>query len=64
MQEILQNGFADFISMSRPFIREPNIVNRIRKGQADAVACVSCNKCFAAIANLMPVKCYNKGIPK
>jgi 2,4-dienoyl-CoA reductase-like NADH-dependent reductase (Old Yellow Enzyme family) len=50
--------------MSRPFIREPNIVNRIREGKADAVACVSCNKCFAAAANYMPVYCYNKGFPK
>jgi len=64
MEEVLKNGFADFISMSRPFIREPNIVNRIREGKVDAVACVSCNKCFAAAANYMPVYCYNKGFPK
>jgi 2,4-dienoyl-CoA reductase-like NADH-dependent reductase (Old Yellow Enzyme family) len=64
MEEILSNGFADFISMSRPFIREPNIVNKIEEGKADSVACVSCNKCFAAAANFMPVYCYNKGFPK
>lgn len=64
MQEVLNKGFADFISMSRPFIREPNIVNRIREGKADSVACVSCNKCFAAVANSIPVYCYNKGLPK
>jgi 2,4-dienoyl-CoA reductase-like NADH-dependent reductase (Old Yellow Enzyme family) len=64
MEEVLKNGFADFISMSRPFIREPNIVKKINEGKVDAVACVSCNKCFAAAANLMPVYCYNKGFPK
>jgi len=64
MEEVLKNGFADFISMSRPFIREPNIVNRIREGKVASVACVSCNKCFAAAANYMPVYCYNKGFPK
>jgi 2,4-dienoyl-CoA reductase-like NADH-dependent reductase (Old Yellow Enzyme family) len=64
MEDVLNNGFADFISMSRPFIREPNIVNKIKEGKADSVACVSCNKCFAAAANLMPVYCYNKGFPK
>ena len=64
MEEVLQNGLADFISMSRPFIREPNIVNKINEGKVDAVTCVSCNKCFAAAANLMPVYCYNKGFPK
>ena len=64
MEEVLKNGFADFISMSRPFIREPNIVKKINEGKADSVACVSCNKCFAAVANDMPVYCYNKGFPK
>ena len=63
MEEVLNNGFADFISMSRPFIREPNIVDKIKEGKTDSVACVSCNKCFAAAANLMPVYCYNKGFP-
>jgi 2,4-dienoyl-CoA reductase-like NADH-dependent reductase (Old Yellow Enzyme family) len=60
MDDVIRNGFADFISMSRPFIREPNIVNRIREGKAEAVSCVSCNKCFAAIPNDLPVRCYNK----
>ena len=64
MEEVLNSGFVDFISMSRPFIREPNIVNKIKEVKADSVACVSCNKCFAAVANLMPVYCYNKGFPK
>lgn len=64
MEEILNNGYADCISMSRPFIREPNIVNKIKEGKADSVSCVSCNKCFAAAANLIPVYCYNKGFPK
>ena len=50
--------------MSRPFIREPNIVDKIKEGKTDSVARVSCNKCFAAAANLMPVYCYNKGLPK
>ena len=28
MEEVLENNYADFISMSRPFIREPNLVNK------------------------------------
>ena len=63
MKEILEKQYADCISMCRPFIREPFIVKRIREGRAEAVACVSCNKCFAAVANNMPVQCYNKGFP-
>jgi 2,4-dienoyl-CoA reductase-like NADH-dependent reductase (Old Yellow Enzyme family) len=57
MEEVLQRGDADFISMSRPFIREPFLAKRLKEGRADQVACVSCNKCFAAIVKGEPVKC-------
>ena len=63
MREALEKQYADCISMSRPFIREPFIVKKIREGKAEAVACVSCNRCLAAVANNMPVQCYNKGFP-
>lgn len=41
----IRNEFADFISISRPFIREPNLVKRFREGKRE-VDCISCNKCF------------------
>jgi len=63
MREALEKQYADCISMSRPFIREPFIVKKIREGKAEAVACVSCNRCLAAVANNIPVQCYNKGFP-
>jgi 2,4-dienoyl-CoA reductase-like NADH-dependent reductase (Old Yellow Enzyme family) len=63
MKETLEKQYADCISMSRPFIREPFIVKKIREGKAEAVACVSCNRCLAAVPNNMPVQCYNKGFP-
>ena len=64
MEEVIENGYADFISMSRPFIKEPNIVNKFIDGKAASVSCVSCNRCFAGVANYYPVACYNKGFPK
>jgi 2,4-dienoyl-CoA reductase-like NADH-dependent reductase (Old Yellow Enzyme family) len=63
MRNALERRYADCISMSRPFIREPFIVKKIREGRAEAVACVSCNKCLAAVVNEMPVQCYNRGFP-
>ncbi|NQU02617.1 MAG: NADH:flavin oxidoreductase, partial [Syntrophaceae bacterium] len=42
MEEVLERGHADFISMSRPFIREPHFVKRIREGKLDSASCVSC----------------------
>lgn len=59
MEEVLDNNYADFISMSRPFIREPFLVKRIGEGKTKVASCVSCNKCFAAIARNLPVRCYN-----
>ena len=64
MEEVLENNHADFISMSRPFIREPFLANKIKEGKIDRVSCVSCNRCLAAVANDIPTYCYNKRFPK
>jgi 2,4-dienoyl-CoA reductase-like NADH-dependent reductase (Old Yellow Enzyme family) len=63
MEAVLNDGDADLISMSRPFIREPSLVNRFREGKSDAVSCVSCNLCFAAVFNNLPLRCYREGLP-
>ena len=63
MEDVLENNYADFISMSRPFIREPFLVNHIKKGKMEKVACVSCNRCLAAVPNELSAYCYNKGFP-
>ena len=60
MEQTLNDGHADFISMSRPFIREPFLVKKLKEGKADKAQCVSCNKCFAAIAKREPLKCHHK----
>jgi len=38
---------VDYISMARPFIREPGLANRWRSGNISPASCISCNKCFA-----------------
>ena len=45
MQSVLDKGIADMVSLSRPFVREPDLVNKLAAGQAKA-SCVSCNACF------------------
>jgi 2,4-dienoyl-CoA reductase-like NADH-dependent reductase (Old Yellow Enzyme family) len=64
MESALRSGVADLIGMSRPFSREPYRVRRIREGRTEAASCVSCNRCLAAIANDMPVRCYYAGFPE
>ncbi len=45
MQEALNEGKADLVSMSRAFICELDLVKRLAAGQEKA-SCVSCNGCF------------------
>ncbi len=63
MEKIVENGEADLISMSRPFIREPFLVKRFQEGKSTEASCINCNKCFAAMFNSIPIKCYEKGLP-
>jgi len=45
ISRLLDDERLDFISMSRPFIAEPDLGNRLKAGQARA-ACNSCNECL------------------
>lgn len=56
MDNIIANNVADMVSLSRPFIKEPNLVQRLQQG-AKKVECVSCNACF----NPKGLRCYYKG---
>ena len=62
METIISEKHADFVSLSRPFIREPNLVKNIRNGEKQ-VKCISCNRCLAAISSNLPSLCYVKKFP-
>jgi len=60
VEKILNEESADFISLSRPLIREPDLPNRWSKGiGGDAVACEYCNKCIS-IASQTGLRCVKK----
>ncbi|MEW6520854.1 MAG: NADH:flavin oxidoreductase [Thermodesulfobacteriota bacterium] len=46
-EKLVDDGIADYISMSRPFIREPELIRRWQAGDRRRAACVSDNLCFA-----------------
>jgi len=47
IEEILDEESADFISLSRPLIRQPNLPNLWLTGEGpDKAECVSCNACL------------------
>jgi 2,4-dienoyl-CoA reductase-like NADH-dependent reductase (Old Yellow Enzyme family) len=64
MEEAVQTGGTDLISLCRPFIREPFLVRRIREEKVDSASCVSCNRCGIALARNLPVRCYCRGLPQ
>lgn len=59
METILSDGKADFISMCRPFICEPDLVKKLKNGQTEA-KCIMCNYCGLVIEK-EPTRClYGK----
>jgi 2,4-dienoyl-CoA reductase-like NADH-dependent reductase (Old Yellow Enzyme family) len=45
-ERLVEDGVADYLSMSRPLIREPGLINRWKSGDLARAACVSDNMCF------------------
>ncbi|HTG00757.1 MAG TPA: NADH:flavin oxidoreductase [Nitrospirota bacterium] len=45
-ERALQSAGADYISLARPFIREPDLVKRWQGGDVSRARCISCNGCY------------------
>jgi 2,4-dienoyl-CoA reductase-like NADH-dependent reductase (Old Yellow Enzyme family) len=48
-EKFIQEKSADYISMSRPLIREPNLPNRWEIGDLEPAHCISCNLCYGTL---------------
>ncbi len=46
ISRVLSEGFADYVALCRPLIREPHLINRWKSGNLEKATCVSCNGCF------------------
>ncbi|MCX7973655.1 MAG: NADH:flavin oxidoreductase [Candidatus Aminicenantes bacterium] len=46
MERLVASGEIDLVSMSRPFIREPDLIIKFKRKEVSASQCISCNKCF------------------
>jgi 2,4-dienoyl-CoA reductase-like NADH-dependent reductase (Old Yellow Enzyme family) len=65
MERVLESGQADYISLSRPFIRQPNLVNLMEKDEGDPISCMNCNRCtFEIVVHYNPMRCYYADAPK
>ncbi|MEJ2639298.1 MAG: NADH:flavin oxidoreductase [Desulfosarcinaceae bacterium] len=59
IEEVLQAGAADFVSLSRPLIRQPDLPELWKSGKgADKAQCISCNACLPIGA--LPLACRAK----
>jgi 2,4-dienoyl-CoA reductase-like NADH-dependent reductase (Old Yellow Enzyme family) len=45
-ERLVQDGLADYIPMSRSFIREPDLIRRWKEGDRRRAECPSDNLCF------------------
>lgn len=44
-EEILRQGFADMVSMARPFLADPEFVQKAQTGRTDEInTCIACNQ--------------------
>jgi 2,4-dienoyl-CoA reductase-like NADH-dependent reductase (Old Yellow Enzyme family) len=57
MNDVISSGDADFLALARPFVREPDLVNKIAQGRRGPVDCVSCNICFLH-EGIDPLRCW------
>jgi len=48
-EELVGSGTADYISLCRPLIREPGLINRWRNGDRQRTTCLSDNSCFGPL---------------
>jgi len=57
IKNIIENTEIDFVSMCRPFIIEPNIVNKFQERQSVESKCIDCGYCLLGVAS-KKLKCY------
>ena len=46
MEEVLNAGEIQFLSLARPLVREPDLPNRWKSGDTRPSKCISCNMCY------------------
>jgi 2,4-dienoyl-CoA reductase-like NADH-dependent reductase (Old Yellow Enzyme family) len=61
IKEIISDKSIDFVALSRPFIIEPDIVNRFQQGQ-ESSRCINCGYCLIGVTS-NKLRCYYGKIP-
>ncbi len=56
-QKLVTENTADYIAMCRPFIREPDLINRWKSGDHGKAQCISCNNCVEQVKQGKGLSC-------
>ena len=56
-ERLVAEGYTDYISLSRPLIREPQLIARWKSGNLRKATCVSCNGCLGAARSGQGIYC-------
>ncbi len=56
-EKLVNDGLADYVSLCRPLIREPNLINRWKDGSTAPAACIYCNGCVGPALKGEGVSC-------
>ncbi|UCD82691.1 MAG: NADH:flavin oxidoreductase [Desulfobacterales bacterium] len=56
-ERLVDEGYTDYIALSRPLIREPRLVARWQSGDLRKAACISCNGCLGAARSERGIFC-------
>jgi 2,4-dienoyl-CoA reductase-like NADH-dependent reductase (Old Yellow Enzyme family) len=59
-KRLVEEGTADYISMARPFIWEPGLINRWEAGDHRKAQCLSDNRCIMAAREGKGIYCHTK----
>jgi 2,4-dienoyl-CoA reductase-like NADH-dependent reductase (Old Yellow Enzyme family) len=57
IEQIIGGNMADYVSMGRPFIIEPDIVSRFKVKSQEKSECINCGFCIIALEEV-PAECF------
>ncbi len=63
IKNLIETEKCDVVSMCRPFIIEPDLVNKFKAGKQTETKCIQCNFCIIAVEK-KPLRCYYGKVPR
>lgn len=57
MEEIVEKGYADYISLSRALIIDPQFPKKVQEGSREPSKCLHCNLCITCVIT-EPLRCH------